>query len=667
MAHDARWWLERLRAMSPAEVIHRGVRLTRDQIDRARARAGIHARPSRRQRARLDRWRGPESFVFSEATARAPLAPETRAIAEAYLAGRQAVLGLGELALPDEPWHFEPRARGFWPQIDAGRVVSAAPDDFDPRTTWELNRGHGWVVLARAYAATHDARFRDRLIDELRSWRRSNPVGVGINWVSAMEAAIRIHAFAWIAALLRSDRDAAAWRLLADLLFQHAGFVARNLSRFSSANNHLIVELTGVAVAGRVLDVPRWRDRALKALDREAVRQTFRDGVNVEMATHYHMFVLEALLLVAWLERAYGRRTPVLDSVIARMAGYLDAITLRSGIVLHQGDNDDGKLLPLFADRHAEQLLCAAAALTTALPRDPDSPAPGDGAWLLCDGALPPRVVQPARSRRFGDAGQVVLRGARLHAVLDAGPFGFGTLAAHAHCDTLAVTVAFDDRPLLVDRGTYRYNGDRAARRHYRSTAAHNTVQLGAREQGHAVGPFLWSRKPVAAIERCELGAGVGMPDVVRASHDGFAPARHRRTLVRVGDTLVVIDEIDGARIGEPVVARWHLAPALVVADIGQGFVTIRDPAGGGPDRWLWFRGGDRSLPARAIATLHSSSYLEQQLAWTLEIETPDPYGPLVTIIGADAREREDERCRIFLGISAGALDERARDRSSKR
>jgi hypothetical protein len=660
MAHDARWWLERLRAMSPAEVIHRGVRLTRDQIDRVRARAGILARPTRRQRARLDRWRGPEAFVFSATTARAPLTPEARAIAEAYLAGRQAVLGLGEVALPDEPWHFEPRARGFWPRIDARRVVSAAPDDFDPRTTWELNRGHGWVVLARAYAATHDARFRDRLVDELRSWRRSNPIGVGINWVSAMEAAIRIHAFAWIAALLRSDRDAAAWRLLADLLFEHAGFVSRNLSRFSSANNHLIVELTGIAVAGRVLGVPRWRDRALEALDREAVRQTFRDGVNVEMATHYHMFVLEALLLIAWLERAHGGRTPVLDGVIARMADYLDAITLRSGIVLHQGDNDDGKLLPLFADRHAEQLLCAAAALTTALPRGPDSPAPGDGAWLLCDGALPPRVEQPARSRRFADARQVVLRGARLHAVLDAGPFGFGTLAAHAHCDTLAVAVAFDDRPLLVDRGTYRYNGDRAARHHYRATAAHNTVQLGAREQGHAVGPFLWSRKPAAMIERCELGSGAEMPDVVCASHDGFAPARHRRTLVRVGDSLVVVDEIAGARIGEPVVARWHLAPGLVVADVGNGFVTIRDPAGGGPDRWLWCGGDDRSLPARAIATLHSSSYLEQQLACTLEIETPDPHGLLVTIIGADAREHEDERCRIDHVWRAAAIGSRS-------
>ena len=653
--HDTRWWFERLRAMSLGEVVYRGARLARYPIDLAAARAGIYGRPSRSQRSRLERWRGPEAFVFSQATARAPLTSETRAIAEAYLLGRQPVLGLGELVLPDEPWHFEPRARGFWPVIDARRVVAAAPDDFDPRTTWELNRGHGWVVLARAYAATRDPRFRDRLVHELRSWRRTNPIGVGINWVSAMEAAIRIHAFAWIAALLRDDGDPASWRLLAQLLFQHAAFVARNLSRFSSANNHLIVELSGLATAARVLDIPGWCGRALTALAREAERQTFPDGVNVEMATHYHMFVLEALLLVAWLERAYGTRAPALEEVIARMAAYLDAITLRSGIVLHQGDNDDGKLLPLFADRHAEQLLCAAQALTAARPyATRDSPASCEGALLLCDGAPPVRVVAPPRSCWFGDAGQIVLRGARLHVAFDAGPFGFGTLAAHAHCDALAVTVAFDDQPLLVERGTYRYNGDREARDRYRSTAVHNTVQVGAREQGDVVGPFLWSRKPVAAIEHCELG--VNALDVVRASHDGFAPARHLRTLVRAGDSLAVVDELRGAQAGEPVVARWHLAPGIEVVDIAEGFVTVRDRAGSLPDRWLWFGCEDRPLRARASTTFHSSRYLEQQLACTLEVELPDARERLVTIVGADARAREDELRQISRAWHAATI-----------
>jgi uncharacterized heparinase superfamily protein len=625
--HDARWWLERLRAMSLGEVVHRSVRLARYPIDLAQTTAGTYGRPPRQLRARLAAWRGPKAFLFSEATAREGLSADTRAAAEAYLAGRQVVLGLGEIALPDEPWHFEPRARGSWPAVDAGRVVGAAPTDFDPRTTWELNRGHGWVVLARAYAATRDVRFRDRLVGELRSWREHNPVGFGINWVSAMEAAIRCHALAWIAALLRGgDIDAATWRLLAELLYRHAAFVERNLSRFSSANNHVIVELSGLAVAARVLDVPRWHDRALGELSCEAARQTLADGVNVEMATHYHMFVLEALLLVAWLERAHGAPARGIEQVIGRMAAYLDAITLRSGVVMAQGDNDDGKLIPLFEPRPAEQLLAAAHALTG--PRDVRSP--GEGARLVCDGAPGTRASSSAQSHWFRDAGQVVLRGPRVHATFDAGPFGFGALAAHAHCDALAVTVAFDDRPFLVERGTFRYNGDRPARDRYRATAAHNTVQLGAREQGEIAGPFLWSRKPTTTIERCELGAH----DLVRASHDGFAPARHVRTVIRIGDALAVIDEVRHAPPSEPIVARWHLAPDAEIVDITDGFVIVR---AAGATRWLWFGAGDHPLSPHAIATPHSAHYLAEQLAPTIEVALP---ARALTIMSPDAHHR---------------------------
>lgn len=630
MLPDARWWYSRLRAMSLAEVAHRGARLARYPIDVAATRAGLYG-PSRALRERLAYWR-PAAFVFSEATARAPLAPALRAAAEAYLAGRSVVLGLGEVALPAEPWHHEPSVGGTWPLVDAARVVAAAPAGFDPRTTWELNRGHGWVVLARAWAATRERRFRDRLVSELHDWRRSNPIGLGINWVSAMEAAIRCHALAWIAALLREDDDA-PWPLLAELLHAHGAFVARNLSRFSSANNHLIVELSGLAVVGRVLDLPRWREAALVELAREAQRQTLLDGVNVEMATHYHMFVLEALLLVAWLERAHGRRLYVIEAVIARMAGYLDAITLRSGAVLEQGDNDDGAIVPLLAPGYAAQLLSAANALAGGAPA-----ASGEGARLLCDGAPAARVARGG-SRRFTDAGQVVLRSARLHATFDAGPFGFGTLAAHAHCDALAVSVAFDDQPLLVERGTYRYDG--AARDRYRATAAHNTVQIGAREQADATGPFLWARKPVSAIEHCALGEH----DVVRASHDGFAPVRHTRSLLRLGDTLAVIDELDA--IAEPAVARWHFAPDATLVELAGGWAIIRD--GGGADRWLWLD----DHPVRTVTTEHSPRYLAQQPACTLEVELV--HGRLVTVIGADAHDRVAALHRIREALGSAA------------
>jgi hypothetical protein len=166
------------------------------------------------------------------------------------------------------------------------------------------------------------------------------------------------------------------------------------------------------------------------------------------------------------------------------------------------------------------------------------------------------------------------------------------------------------------------------------------------------VGPFLWSRKPVASIEHCELGD----IDAVRASHAGFAPARHLRTLVRVGDSLAVVDEIRGARAGEPMVARWHLAPGLALVDIAEGFAIIRDLAGSVPDRWLWFCCGDRPLRARAITTLHSSRYLEERPACTLEVEAPDARGQLVTIVGADVREREAELRQISGACRAATI-----------
>ncbi len=191
----------------------------------------------------------------------------------------------------------------------------------------------------------------------------------------------------------------------------------------------------------------------------------FGDGVHAEMATHYHAFVLEALALVAACERAFGTSHGWLDSTIAAMSEYLASVTCMDGSLLQQGDDDGGRIVP---------------------------------------GFVIPRAATPARSHWFEASGQVVLRSARLHAAFDAGPFGYGPLAAHAHCDALAVNVACDGLPFLVDRGTYRYTDDRGMRDRLRATAAHNTAQVGALEQAEIRGPFLWGRRPSVVLERIE-------------------------------------------------------------------------------------------------------------------------------------------------------------------
>ena len=142
MSRDVRWYLNRLQAMSPAEVAHRGYRAARYPIDQLRMRTGLYARPSSAMRAHIAQWRGPEPFYFDRELATTPVGRELREEADAICAGKRRVLGLGWIDFPRDGWHYEPSARSYWPRLDAGRVVASASTHFDPRLTWEMNRWH---------------------------------------------------------------------------------------------------------------------------------------------------------------------------------------------------------------------------------------------------------------------------------------------------------------------------------------------------------------------------------------------------------------------------------------------------------------------------------------------------------------------------------------------
>jgi hypothetical protein len=64
-------------------------------------------------------------------------------------------------------------------------------------------------------------------------------------------------------------------------------YVTRHISKFSSANNHLIVEMVLLGIAGDHLGKSSWRRKANRVLEREILRQNWPDGVNKEQSLHY--------------------------------------------------------------------------------------------------------------------------------------------------------------------------------------------------------------------------------------------------------------------------------------------------------------------------------------------------------------------------------------------
>ena len=429
---------------------------------------------------------------------------------------------------------------GSWTRAPAGGHPTGATAS--PSTTatpaavgnvkyvWELSRHQHLTVLAAAYRLDGDERYAEAVAAQLRSWWAANPFLSGIHWTSGIELGLRLLSWVWIRRLLDGWEGAGSLfeenRTFLQQLHHHQEWLARLPSHGSSANNHLLAEMAGQFAAGCAFpwfrESSAWREAAATTLQRELVRQTFASGLNRELATDYHGFVLE-LGLVAALE---GELTghPLGDQVWDSLERMTDALAAVVDVRLRpprQGDADGGHGLLLDGpgyDRWASLLATGAALFGPAgwWPAGYGGDA-RTALWTRLAVRPPARLPRPARRPSlFADAGMALLRdtdGRRdeLWCRADHGPHGYLSIAAHAHADALAIEVRVGGVDVLADPGTYCYGGDPTWRAYFRSTMAHNTLEVGGVDQ--SVGgrhPPLDPAGPVRARGRGRVGRRPG-------------------------------------------------------------------------------------------------------------------------------------------------------------
>jgi hypothetical protein len=128
----------------------------------------------------------------------------------------------------------------------------------------------------------------------------------------------------------------------------------------------------------------------------------------------------------------------------------------------------------------------------------------------------------------------------------------------------LSVEVRCDGVDILADPGTYCYHGEPEWRSYFRSTIAHNTVEIGGRDQSQQSGPFMWARQARTRE------VAVSDPELAwTAEHDGYAalgPAVVHRRSVRLDQAehaIEITDVIEGG--GHGVRMAFHLGPEVAV------------------------------------------------------------------------------------------------------
>lgn len=573
------WYWHRLRAMRPSEI-------------------GLHLRKKLYQwqdGRQLPEWSGLK-LAPASAFPKVPLPEDAPAILREALtrdtreifAGRWKAFGHLEIQVDTPPqWHADYLVRKNFStdQIAFELNHRQLPGGGDVKLIWELSRWHQLARLAQAAYVLADANAAEACARWLANWVEKNPPFRGLNWTSALEVGMRLIQFTWIDVLLSNVRQAsrplnpptdegaagrrdacpALERLRSEILPAHVWYAWRYRSFGSSANNHLLGELTGL-----ILATARWAELAglaapleeLQELwENEVLAQFGEDGGNREQALNYHLFSWEFCWQARMALVAAGRTVSAkVDGRLRRALEFFLAVQVDTD-PWDYGDSDNAFVTPLFADwnralvewrnwlRYPESSPALRFWLGTELPAKGSDATNPSGSWQI-----------------FPESGIAVHRSENWMARWDVSALGYLATAAHGHLDALHLSLWRRGVAIVIDPGTGAYYADEALRTHLASWEAHNGPHAVGRDFPKRLGPFLWSRHH--ADPNLKPGSDSGLLGELKLP-SGIA--RRKVTMLPREEGWRVEDRFqpDG-RADYGFAVHWQFAPQSQLEQIGE-------------------------------------------------------------------------------------------------
>ncbi len=502
----------------------------------------------------------------------------------------------------DRPWNYDPIEKKYWPERHyTESELHAADTPNDVKIVWEINRFKDLPTLAQAAALTKEIKYRDEIEHRILSWIADNPFANSINWASSLEIAIRLVSWTTVVELLqRAGMRMDARDAIGRSVWQQAKYLAQDLSLDKIVrSNHLIGEAAGLFVTSHAWEYPEaneHREIARRILEKEIADQTYADGSTKESSTWYHQFVANFFQIVERV--AIGSGQPMSELFLdrlSRMESFLEAMrpnahSKDANNIVRIGDADDG--WAIFFEGGEQQK------------------------WLDSVFGTSSRVYTP--TSLFPIGGYAALRAGDSYSAMRAGPFGMGGdgFSSHAHDDCLSPILYLQNIPVLVDPGTYVYNGAQAKRKEYRAVEAHNSVEIDSLDRAEQKLNFGWKTiRPDASL----LEAGSDDRESWCSAIFGESRKWHKRTIRLEASRFVIMDTVDFEPRKEPVSVKWHfhLAPRWKL-------VTTQSDN-------MRFQSGDEELQVRVTGKISSlstaqysfsPSYLREEMATVILAES---------------------------------------------
>lgn len=483
-----------------------------------------------------------------------------------------------------DKWHYGFDTNNYWDRKFSYNLSYKQNDSIgDARTNWELNRHFQFVNLAKNYFITKEKEYIDEFKYLFYDWNESNPFLKGISWTSVMEVAIR--AYSWIISLVflygSSIEDE---KLMNDLkvgIINMVDYTNKHHSRYSSANNHLIVEMVVLGITGVLFNHKEWYIKAIEVLNKELFIQNYSDGVNKEHALHYQTFVMEAVSLFILVLRRNSIKYPKSwNQLLIKMSEFISDNMDENYNVSHLGDSDEGKILDLSGKytNHYKYVL-----ELTSLLLDKQYVNLNDVHeninWLFEANEINSNkiIYNNKLSKCYKEGGYTIMKSMpsyknKILIVIDHAELGFGSIAAHGHADSLSFTMNVNGNRVFIDPGTYIYHINLELRDYFRKTINHNTVCINNKDQSEMLGAFLWGKRANTILNKYEQNQ---FKEILEATHDGYKPIMHTRRFEYNRKNIIEIrDEIIGKNFDW--ISTLVLDPKVIILNKDRNKIKLK-------------------------------------------------------------------------------------------
>lgn len=482
-------------------------------------------------------------------------------------------------------WNAGFQTSRLWPQDDFSYKIPCGQreDVGDIRTNWELNRHYQFAALAKNFYLTGERSSLLELKELFEDWNHKNLFLHGVQWKSPMEIALRINSWAFTYGFLekafavhKKYTDEKLLNKLSQGIIVMTDYVTAHFSRYSSANNHRIIESYAVGLAGILYNQGKWLKCALKILSEELIRQNCEDGVNKEMSLHYQCFIMEAYGILMVLMKKNNIPVPdIWYPYLENMSRFVADSCGDYGETVVFGDNDEGKILNLSGRKFPyysyvlDLMGCVLPERYTNLDQVQENIH-----WLLTDQELEQcrekKLYKKSLVRCYKSGGYIFLRNRRHNILIgiDCAPLGFGSIAAHGHADALSFQLFVGGVPVFTDPGTYNYHVPAKAREIYRSTFFHNTVVVGGKNQSEMLGPFLWGSRAESKILKFDASSDCASM-TLQTEYENIKHIREYQ--FNYTDTLKICDIVTGDISGKEIEQVFLLGKNAVVIKKNAG------------------------------------------------------------------------------------------------